>query len=153
MHGEKENQGGEPLTAQGSGNTVITMIRAIVISSFLVCTSAPVWAVEVEPFDPEAPFRQGLTTSLLRSLLNQAFDQFEDHIEILGKLDPDDVKGDRKGQWQFKFYPEGKSKSNEHLGAEGSFRVAPDGGQQDWHFKFTLPKDRKNSSLQFQDPL
>jgi hypothetical protein len=118
-----------------------------------MCASSPVWAFEVEPFNPEAPFQQGLSTGLLRSLLNQAFDQLEDHVEILGKLDPDDVKGDRKGQWQFKFYPEGKSKSHEHLGAEGSFRLAPDGGQQDWHFKFTLPKDRKHAPLQFQDPL
>ena len=129
------------------------MRHAVAIAFFLVCTAGPVWAAEVEPFDPEAPFQQGLSTSLLRSLLNEAFDRLEDHVEIMGKLDPDDVKGDRKGRLQFKFYPEGKSKSNEHLGAEGSFRVAPDGGQQDWHFKFTLPKDRKNSPLQFQDPL
>jgi hypothetical protein len=71
----------------------------------------------------------------------------------LGKLDPDDVKGNRQGRLQFKFYPEGKSKSDEHVGAESWFRVAPDGGQQDWHFKFTLPKDRKHAPLQFQDPL
>jgi hypothetical protein len=129
------------------------MVRAIVIAAFLLCTSALVWAAEVEQFDPEAPFRQGLTTGLLRSLFNQAFDQLEDHLEILGKIDPDDVKGDRTGKLQFKFYPEGKSKSDQYLGAEGSFHVAPDGGQEDWHFKFTLPKDRKTSPLQFQDPL
>jgi len=141
------------LTAGGSGNRVITMIRALVFGFFLMFMAAPVWAAEVEPFNPEAPFQQGLTTGLLRSLFNQAFDQLEDHLEILGKLDPDDVKGNRQGRLQFKFYPEGKSKSNEHLGAEGSFRVAPDGGQQDWHFRFTLPKDRKNTLLQFEDPV
>ena len=129
------------------------MARAIVIAAFLLGTSAPVWATEVEPFNPEAPFQQGLSTGLLRSLLNQSFDQLEDHLEILGKLDPDDVKGDRKGRLQFKFYPEGKSKSGEHLGAEGWFHATPEGGQQDWHFKFTLPKDRKHAPLQFQDPL
>ena len=129
------------------------MVHAVAIAFFLVCTAAPAWAAEVEPFNPEAPFQQGLTTGLLRSLLNQAFDQLEDHIEILGKLDPDDVKGNRQGRLQFKFYPEGKSKSHEHLGAESWFRVAPDGGQQDWHFKFTVPKDRKHVPLQFHDPL
>ena len=118
-----------------------------------MCTAGPVWAAEAEPFNPDASFQQGLTTSLLRSLLNQAFDRLEDHIEIMGKLDSGDVKGDRQGRLQFKFYPEGKSKSDEHVAAEGWFSVAPDGGQQDWHFKFTLPKDRKNSPLQFQDPL
>lgn len=70
------------------------MIRALAIVFFLLCTSSPVWAAEVEPFNPEAPFQQGLSTSLLRSLLNEAFDRLEDHVEIMGKLDPDDVKGD-----------------------------------------------------------
>jgi hypothetical protein len=115
--------------------------------------SGPVWAAEVEPFNPEAPFQQGLSTSLLRSLLNQAFDRLEDHIEIMGTLDSGDVKGNQQGRLQFKFYPEGKSKSGQHLGAEGWFHVAPEGGQQDWHFKFTLPKDRKHPPLQFQEPL
>jgi hypothetical protein len=129
------------------------MVRAIAVGFFLILTAGPAWAAEAEPFNPEAPFQQGLTTGLLRSLLNQAFDQLEDHLEILGKLDPDDVKGNRQGRLQFKFYPEGKSKSDEHVGAESWFRVAPDGGQHDWHFKFTLPKDRKHAPLQFQDPL
>ena len=129
------------------------MVRAVAIVFFLMLTAGPVWAAEAEPFNPDAPFQEGLTTSLLRSLFNQAFDQLEDHIEILGKLDPDDVKGNRQGHLELKFYPEGKSKSDEHLAAEGWFRVAPDGGQHDWHFRFTLPKDRKNSPLQFEEPL
>jgi hypothetical protein len=129
------------------------MVRAVVLGFFLMFMAAPVWAAEVEPFDPEAPFRQGLSTSLLRSLFNQAFDQLEDHLEILGKLEPEDVKGNRQGRLQFKFYPEGKSKSDQHVGAEGWFQVAPENGQHDWHFKFTLPKDRKHAPLQFQEPL
>src|SRR4249919_1345672 len=124
------------------------MIRAVVIVFFLVCTAGPVRAAEVEPFNPETPFQQGLTTSLLRSLLNEALDKFEDHIEIMGKLDSGDVKGNQQGRLQFKFYPEGKSKSDEHLAAEGWFHVAPEGGQHDWHFRFTLPKDRKHAPLQ-----
>jgi len=129
------------------------MVRAIAVGFFLICTAGPAWATEAEPFNPDAPFQQGLTTNLLRSLLNQAIDGLEDHLEIMGKLDSGDVKGDRQGHLQFKFYPEGKSKSDQHLGAEGWFHVAPEVGQQDWHFKFTLPKDRKNSPLQFEEPL
>ncbi len=129
------------------------MVRAVAIAFFLVCTAGPAWTAEVEPFNPEAPFQQGLSTSLLFSLLNQAFDRLEDHIEIMGKLDSSDVRGNQQGRLQFKFYPEGKSKSDEHLAAEGWFRVLPEGGQQDWHFKFTLPKDRKHAPLQFQEPL
>jgi hypothetical protein len=129
------------------------MVRAVAIVFFLMVTAGPVWAAGAEPFDPDAPFQQGLTTSLLRSLLNQALDGLEDHIEIMGTLDSDDGKGDRQGRLQLKFYPEGKSKSDEHVAAEGWFRVAPDGGQQDWHFRFTLPEDRKHSPLQFEEPL
>jgi len=129
------------------------MVRAIVVGFFLMFMAGPVWAAEAEPFNPDAPFQQELTTSLLRSLLNQAFDRLEDHIEIMGKLDSDDVKGDRQGRLQFKFYPEGKSKSDEHVAAEGWFHVTPEGGEHDWHFRFTLPKDRKNSPLQFEEPL
>ena len=129
------------------------MVRAIAVGFFLICTAGPVWATEAEPFNPDAPFQQGLTTNLLCSLLNQAIDGLENHLEIMGKLDSGDVKGDRQGHVQFKFYPEGKSKSDQHLGAEGWFHVTPEGGQQDWHFKFTLPIDRKNSSLQFEEPL
>ena len=80
------------------------MVRAVAIAFFLICTSAPVWAVETEPFNPDAPFQQGLSTSLLRSLLNEALDKFEDHIEFMGKLDSGDVKGKQQGRLQFEFY-------------------------------------------------
>ena len=125
------------------------MIRAIVVGFFLMCTAAPVWAAEAEPFNPEAPFQQGLSTNLLRSLLNEALDKFEDHIEFMGKLDPGEGKGDQKGRWQFKFYPEGKSKSDEHVGADGWFRVAPDHTLRDFYFRFKHPEDSlKHSSPQ-----
>ena len=125
------------------------MVRAVAIAFFLVCTADPVWAAEVEPFNPEAPFQQGLSTSLLRSLLNEALDKLEDHIEFMGKLDPDDVKGNRQGRLQFKFYPEGKSKSDEHVGAESWFRVAPDHTLRDFYFRFKHPEESlKHSSPQ-----
>ena len=129
------------------------MVWAIAVGFFLICTAGPVGAAEVEPFNPDAPFQQELTPHLLRSLLNHAFDRLEDHIELMGKLDSGDVKGDRQGRVQFKFYPEGKSKSDQHLAAESWFHVSPEGGQHDWHFRFSLPKDRKNSPLQLDEPL
>ena len=129
------------------------MVRTIAVGFFLLCTAGPVGAVEVEPFNSDAPFQQGLTTTLLRSLLNQAFDRLEDHIELMGKLNSSDAKGDRQGRVQFKFYPEGKSKSDQHLAAEGWFQVSPEGEQHDWHFRFSLPKDRKHSPPQLEEPL
>ena len=120
---------------------------------FFLLMTPLAWAGETPSFDPEQPFQQGFATGALRSLLNEALDALEDHLEITGNIVPDDVKGDRQGRLQFKFYPEGKSKSDQHVAAEGWFHFAPEGGPQDLHFRFTLPKDRKNIPLQFEEPL
>jgi hypothetical protein len=119
-----------------------------------MCTAVPLWAAEAEQFNPDQPFEQALTTNLLRSLLNQALDRLEDHVEISGSLNPDISKSDKRGHWRFKLYPEGKSKSDQHFSAEGWFHDSPEVGQQDWHFRFKLPEDHsKKSSLPFATPL
>jgi len=112
------------------------------------------WAGETVPFDPEQPFQQAFTTSVLRSLLNEALDVFEDHVEITGNLVPDNRNGDRRGNLWLKFYPEGKSNSDQHLTAEGWFRLSPDHTLRDFSFRFTRPEESaKNSSRQFGDVL
>jgi hypothetical protein len=126
----------------------------MVAAFFLMWLATPVWATEGETFDSDQPFEQALTTSLLRSLLNQALDRLEDHVEMSGNLKPDDTNGDQRRHLRLKFYPEGKSKSDQHFVAEGWFHFSPEAAQQDWHFKFKLPKDRsKKSSMQFEAPL
>jgi hypothetical protein len=130
------------------------MIRFVAATFFLLCVTGPVWATEAESFDPDQPFEQALTTSMLRSLLNQALDKLEDHVEITGNLNADALKDDESKHLRLKFYPEGKSKSDEHLTAEGWFRFSPEAGQHDWHFKFELPKDHsKKLPPQFESPL
>ena len=120
-----------------------------------MCLAAPVWATEAESFDPDQPFKQGLTTNALRSLLNQALDKLEDHVEITGDLNSDASKDDKDRHFRFKFYPEGKSKSDQHFMAEGRFRSSPESAQHDWQFKFKLPEDRSKKSPfpQFEAPL
>ena len=130
------------------------MFRIVTATFLLMCLAAPVWATEAESFDPDQPFKQALSTTLLRSLLNQALDKLEDHVEITGNLSSDALKEDEGKHFRFKFYPEGKSKSDQHLAAEGRFHFSPETGQRDWHFRFTLPKDRSTKSLQqFDAPL
>jgi hypothetical protein len=130
------------------------MFRMVTTALFLMCTAVPVWAAEAEPFNPDQPFDQALTTGLLRSLLNQAIDKLEDHVEISGRLNSDASKGDKDRRWRFKFYPEGKSKSDRHLTAEGWFQVSPEAGQRDWHFSLTLPADpSKMSPVPLDTPL
>ena len=112
------------------------------------------WAGETPSFDPEQPFQQGLATGALRSLLNEALDALEDHLEITGNLVPDDVKGERRGNLRLKFYPEGKSKSDQHHAAEGWFRFSPDHTLRNFSFRFKSPEEpAKNSSRQLNDVL
>ena len=127
-------------------------MKILITALFVMCLAAPVWATEADSFDPDQPFNQAMTTSVLRSLLNQALDKLEDHVEITGNLNSD-VPKDR--HFRFKFYPEGKSKSDQHFMAEGSFRSSPESAQHDWQFKLKLPEDRlKNPPFpQFEAPL
>jgi hypothetical protein len=127
------------------------MKRTIASAFFILLMAVPVWAGGPERFDPDQPFQQALTTNVLRSLLNQAMDMLEDHLEISGDMNPDDKQGDRRGNFKLKFYPEGKSKSDEHLLAEGSFDFSPDSDQQDFLFRYKLPKEPSNKSFQQPD--
>ncbi|MDH4078547.1 MAG: hypothetical protein OEU68_01875 [Nitrospira sp.] len=122
------------------------MLRTVVAAIFLMCMVAPVWASEPESFDPDQPFEQALNMNLLRSLFDQALDRLEDHVEISGNLNPNEANGDEGKHLRFKFYPEGKSKSDEHFAAEGWFHSSPESGQHDWHFKFKRPEDRRQKS-------
>lgn len=103
---------------------------------------SPAWAVQGDTFEPDQPYEQALTNSLLRSLLNQALDRLEDHVEISGNLNQDETKGHRGKHLRFKFYPEGKSRSDQHFAAEGWFYSSPESGEHDWHFKFKRLDDR-----------
>jgi hypothetical protein len=130
-------------------------MRTISAAAFFFLLMAPLaWAGETAPFDPEQPFQQGFSTSVLRSLLNGALDVFEDHVEITGNIIPDEVKGDRRGNLRLKFYPEGKSNSDQHHQAEGWIRLGPDHTLQDFSFRFQSPKEpAKNFSRQNSDVL
>ena len=121
--------------------------------SFVLMTPIA-WAGETVPFDPEQPFQQGFSTNMLRSLLNGALDVLEDHLDITGNIDPDTGKGDRRGTLRFKFYPEGKSKSDQHHSAEGWFRLSPDHTLRDFYFRFKNPEESaKDSSRQLGEVL
>ena len=131
------------------------MVRLLVSVMFLVmCLGIPRLAPAADMFDPDQPFQQAMTMNLLRSLLNQALDRLDDHVEISGNLSQGDSNADRSKSLHFKFYPEGKSKSDRHLSAEGSFRSALESGQLDWHFRFKLPDGQsKEAPQQFDAPL
>jgi hypothetical protein len=132
------------------------MVPILISALCLVYWVTPVSATQADTFDPDQPFEEALATSLLRSLLNQALDRLEDHVEISGNLSASDAKSDRTRHLRFKFYPEGKSKSQEHLSAEGWLRSIPEFGKLDWHFRFKLPEGQSKQLLpqpSFEAPL
>jgi hypothetical protein len=126
----------------------------LAVASCILWTASLAWAGEPELFDPDQPFEQAFSMNVLRSLLNEALDRLEDHVEISGHLTPDGKTSDRRGHLRFKFYPEGKSQSDRHFTAEGGFRLAPDDTVQDFSFRFRNPgKPARNSSPQSGDIL
>jgi hypothetical protein len=130
------------------------MQKISAMTLFFLLLTPLAWAGERVPFDSEQPFQQGFSTSVLRSLLNGALDGLEDHLEITGNIIPDDVKGDRRVNLRFEFYPEGKSKSDQHHSAEGWFRLSPDHTLRDFYFQFKSVEEPANSSSQeFSDVL
>jgi hypothetical protein len=127
-------------------------LAATVLFFLLVAPIA--WAGETLPFDPEQPFQQGFSTSMLRSLLNGALDVLEDHLDITGGIEPDTGNRDRRGNLRLKFYPEGKSKSDQHHSAEGWFHLSPDHTLRDFYFRFKNPEESaKNFSRQLGEVL
>ena len=120
----------------------------------MMCLGVPAPTAAADSLSPDQLFQQPLSIDLLRSLLSQALDRLEDHVEISSNLRQGDPKADQSRSLRFKFYPEGKSKSDRHLSAEGWFRSVPDSGQVDWHFRFKLPDDQAKPPLQqFDTPL
>ncbi|MBS0168067.1 hypothetical protein ACYX34_15665 [Nitrospira sp. CMX1] len=119
-----------------------------------MCLGGPAVSRAGDTVNSDQPFQEVLSLNLLRSLFNQAVNQLEDHVEISGHLSQADSTTNGQRSLRFKYYPEGKSRSNRHLSAEGSFSSAPESGQLDWHFRFKLPEERAKANLQhIESPL
>ena len=112
---------------------------------FTLCTTA--WAGDSGGFDPNQPFKEAFSQRWVQSFLNQALEALEDHFEITGNLNPDSGQ-DQTNKLQFKFYPEGKSKSNDHVTAEGWFGPSKDSRQDEFHFRFAVPKSSSKPSAE-----
>ena len=77
--------------------------------------------------------------SLLRGLFDQALATIQEFVEVEGTLPSNEPK--RAGEFRLKLFPQGKSRSQDHLSAEGSFRLAPDADQQEFTLRFKSSKD------------
>ena len=114
------------------------------VALLTILAAQPAWAAGPE-FDPEQPFN-GLGERWLESLVGQALAALDDHFEMSGSFNSDAKSIDQKNRLRFKFYPNGKSKSQEHIAAEGWFGPSTDSKQEEFHFRFTVPKSLADSS-------
>lgn len=131
-------------------------MKTLVTGILMVLLAAPVWAGEVRStsddgtFDFDQPFDEAISKQYLRSLLNRALDAVEDHVEWKGNLRRSDRTGDREGRFELRLYPQGRSRSQKHVGAEGSFRFSPDAGNNELSLRFKSSKESSGSKA--QDP-
>ncbi len=80
---------------------------------------------------------------LLCDLYNQAVATLRNHVEIDGSA------AQRTGEFRLKFFPQGKSRSQDHLSAEGSFNLSPETEQHELtlRFKSSKPAQHTDSPL------
>lgn len=100
----------------------------------------------IESFDPPNP-------DSLRSLYDQALASVQEYIEIDGSLSRDGETRAQGGEFRLKVFPQGKSRSQEHLSAEGSFRLSPNAEQQELTLRFKTSKHPSRSLPQGADDI
>jgi len=128
------------------------MILRYALIAILMLLALPASAGErVQPIGHDGlnfdePFEQAIGNNALHSLLNQALDLIENHIEIKANLHPNEETGDQRGHFQFKLYPHGRSQSDEHVSAELQFRFSPN--DQHLSSDLKLPKESSSPSSQ-----
>jgi len=118
-------------------------MRLLLVIVMVFGLSATAWAGA--EFDPAQPFDQASGNRLLRSLLNHAADLIDEHLEISGRLQGS-APSDQGPELRFKFYPEGKSKSDKSISAEAWVDRTADPRQQAWHFRFSIPRSSSRPS-------
>ena len=80
---------------------------------------------------------------LLHELFDQALARVREYVEVEGNLPA--LESRRSGEFRLKLFPQGKSHSQEHLTAEGSFSLSPDADQQEFTLRFKSSKPSQRS--------
>jgi len=118
-------------------NCVMRMWMPLSLAGVLL--AAPVWAGESETFDPDQPFNELHGKLFLESLAAQALDLLKDHLDISADSRSGENGTSGRQSLRFKFYPDGRSKSDQYFAAEGWLGPSSDARRQELHFRFSLP--------------
>lgn len=86
-------------------------------------------------------FEQIIPNGLLRGLYSQALSTLQEYIEVDGTLPRNGLSRQQRGEFRLKLFPQGKSRSQEHLSAEGSFRLSPETDQPEFTLRFKSSKN------------
>ncbi|MGZ9189572.1 MAG: hypothetical protein ACXW39_05910 [Nitrospira sp.] len=81
--------------------------------------------------------------NLLHEWFDQALATVREYVEVEGNLPAQESR--RSGEFRLKLFPQGKSHSQEHLSAEGSFSLSPEADQQEFTFRFKSSKPSQHS--------
>ena len=88
-------------------------------------------------------FAKTTPEKFLRGILDQALATMQDYVEVEGSLPSPDTRP--SGEFRLKLFPQGKSHSQEHVTAEGSFHLSPDADQQEFTLRFKSSKPSQGS--------
>ena len=91
--------------------------------------------------DLSESLEQVMPQDFLRGLLKQALSTLHEYIEMEAALPQDAPPQRRSGEFRLKLFPQGKSRSQEHITAEGAFRLSPDTDQQEFTLRFKSSKN------------
>ena len=80
----------------------------------------------------------------LHGLLDHALATLQEYVEVEGSLPSQESR--RAGEFHLKLFPQGKSHSQEHVTAEGSFNLSPDSDQQEFTLRFKSSKPSQRSA-------
>ncbi len=130
------------------------MRRLLLVTALLTAFSFPVTDSQAASNDTSHSSTDGsacsgrMPESILCDLYNRALAALREHVEINGMLPGDGSTGPRKGEFRLKFFPHGKSRSQEHLSAEGSFNLSPESEEPELTLRFKSSKpERPGTSL------
>ena len=124
---------------------IITIFSALPL---LLTTEVRVAAAADRPA-PEANelLEQVVPNGLFRDLYNQALSTLQEYVELEGHLPGEGSSRQQAGEFRLKLFPQGKSRSQEHVSAEGSYRLAPEDGQREFTLRFKSSGNSRHPAL------
>lgn len=123
------------------------LIAALLSLASLVSTadSHATPSEELHRPDLNESFEQAVPYNLLRGLFNQALSTLHEYLEVEATLPGGGQTHQQAGEFRLKLFPQGKSQSQEHMTAEGSFRLSPDADEQEFTLRFKSSKPSQRS--------